>query len=94
MPRTGDATQNQSFDTTATAFPYTVVPAAAIADAADPINQEYLSGKRNGAGIIVEESGGDLHLYLATGDAPTDPWQRDAPEYDGTSMVQVTVTPA
>jgi len=93
MPITGDLTQNKSFDTTATAFPYTVVPAASIADAADPINQEYLSGKRKGAGIVVEEAGGELYLYFATGSAATDDWQRDAPEWDGAAMVSVTVTP-
>lgn len=91
MPVTGDATQNQSYQATATAFPYTAVPAAEIADASDPINQEYLSGKRKGAGIVVEEASGALHIYLATGSAPTDPWQRDAP--DGTDAV-VEVTPA
>ena len=70
MPITGDLTQNKSFDTTATAFPYTKVAVADLGDAAHPINQEYLSGKRDGAGVV----GDDYALYIASGSAPTDVW--------------------
>jgi len=70
MPVTGDLTQNQSYDTKATAFPYTKVELAQLSDQDAMINQTYLSGKKDGAGII----GSDYNLYVATGSAPADPW--------------------
>ena len=70
MPVTGDLTRNKSFQTTATAFPYTKVDLADLGDAEHPINQEYLSGKRDGAGVI----GSDYNLYIATGAEATDDW--------------------
>jgi len=91
MPITGDLTQNKSYETTATVVHLPVVAAAAIADAADPINLKHLSGKEKGAMIIVEESDSTLSTYIATGDAATDDWQRG--DRDDTDSV-VTVTPA
>jgi len=70
MPVTGDLTRNESFQTYASAFPFTLVPIAELADAESVLNQEYLSGKREGAGFI----GDDYNLYIATGSEPTDAW--------------------
>lgn len=94
MPVTGDATQNKSFNTHASAIPHTVVLVTALADASDPVNQQHLSGKEKGSVFIGEEGDGSLYYYIATGDQPTDTWQRSAPEYDGAAMVDVVVTPA
>lgn len=70
MPITGDLTQNKSFETTATAFPYTKVAIADLGDEEHPINQSYLSGKQDGAGVV----GDDYNLYIAEGSEPTDVW--------------------
>lgn len=70
MPVTGDLTRNQSFETHASALPFTIVPVAALGDAADPVNQAYLSGKQEGAGFV----GDDYNLYIAEGSEPTDAW--------------------
>ena len=70
MPVTGDLTRNESFKTYASAFPFTLVPITELADAESVLNQEYLSGKREGAGFI----GDDYNLYIATGSEPTDDW--------------------
>lgn len=70
MPVTGDLTQNKSFDTKASAFPFTKVAIADLADSNHMLNQTYLSGKKDGAGFI----GDDYALYIATGSEPTDDW--------------------
>ncbi|MGP9629715.1 hypothetical protein ACT3TA_09820 [Halomonas sp. AOP42-C1-46] len=68
--RTGDLTKNKSFDTTATAFPYTKIAIVDLSDSSHPVNQAYLSGKQDGAGVV----GDDYALYIATGSASTDTW--------------------
>ncbi|MDT0500112.1 MULTISPECIES: hypothetical protein [unclassified Halomonas] len=70
MPVTGDLTQNNSYQTKATAFPYTKVAVADLGNASHPVNQTYLSGKQDGAGVV----GDDYSLYIATGSASTDTW--------------------
>lgn len=70
MPVTGDATQNQSVQTHASAVPFTIVPVAALGDKADPVNQTHHSGKKEGYGFL----GDDYALYIASGSAPTDDW--------------------
>ncbi len=69
-PVTGDLTAAPSYNTNAVAQPFTVVTAAALADAADPVNLKHLSGKTAGAGFVDE----NFDLYIATGDAATDDW--------------------
>jgi len=87
---TGDLTKAVSYNTKASAFPFTKVAVADLAAANNMLNQAHLSGKKDGAGFI----GDDYYLYIATGDQPTDPWQRTAPAWDGTAMVAVVITPA
>ena len=70
MATTGDLTNNKSFQTYASAFPFTMVPVASLNDASDPVNQTHLSGKREGGGFV----GDDYGLYIATGSEPTDKW--------------------
>lgn len=70
MPVTGDLTTAVSYNTQASAFPFTMVPVADLADASHHLNQVHLSGKKEGAGFV----GDDYNLYIATGSAPTDTW--------------------
>lgn len=70
MPVTGDATQNNSYQTHASAIPFTIVPVALLGTASDPVNQAHLSGKQEGSGFV----GDDFNLYIADGSAPTDVW--------------------
>lgn len=70
MPATGDLTQNKSYNTKASAFPFTKVSVDDLGDAAHMLNQTHLSGKKDGAGFI----GDDYALYIATGSEPTDDW--------------------
>jgi len=74
MPITGDATQNKSFTTKASAFPFTVVSESALGDATDMLNQEYLSGKAEGAGFIGTNGTDSFNLYVAAGSATTSAW--------------------
>ena len=65
MPVTGDLTTAVSYNTQASAFPFTKVPVAG-----HHLNQTHLSCKKDGAGFV----GDDYNLYIATGSAPTDTW--------------------
>lgn len=92
MPVTGDLTRNKSYETQATAIPFTVVDEADIKDKAASVNLSHLSGKQEGAGFLVRATAdGALHLHFAEGPAPTDKWQRSAPDDTGTA---VKLTPA
>jgi len=74
MPITGDLTQNESFTTQASAFPFTVVLESALGNANDMVNQEYLSGKREGAGFLGSDGAGAYNFYVAAGADKTDAW--------------------
>lgn len=67
---TGDLTKAVSYNTKASAFPFTKVAIADLADATNMLNQTHLSGKKDGAGFV----GDDYNLYIAAGDQPTDVW--------------------
>ena len=58
--RTGDLTQNNSYQTKATAFPYTKVAVADLGNASHPVNQTYLSGKQDGAGVVGDDQRADV----------------------------------
>ena len=69
-PVTGDLTKRKSFQTPASAIPFTVVPVADLANKNSELNQSYLSGKAAGVGFV----GSNFVLYIAEGSAPTAKW--------------------
>lgn len=84
---TGQAFRVKAVQTIATAIPMPVVKEADLTSKDHPINIKHLSGKQKGAMVALEKGGKNLHIAVARGSEPTDPW-------DVTAMDSSAVTPA
>ena len=71
---TGKAFLKQQVATTSTVMALPVVTEAEIKSARSMINTNRLSGKQKGAMVIVEKADHSLHVAVADGPLPTDPW--------------------
>ncbi len=71
---TGKAFLKQQLETTSTAIALPIVAEADLKSALAPINIAHLSGKQKGAMVLMEAVGGELHIAVADGPLPTDPW--------------------
>jgi hypothetical protein len=72
----GDA-QPTAVKATVAALPVSVVTAVEVSDAADPVNNTLVSGKKLGACyIMTERTGGLPVLVIATGSDTTSTWVR------------------
>lgn len=84
---TGQAFRVKAVQTIATAIPMPVVKEEDLKIKDHPINIKHLSGKQKGAMVALEKIDKTLHIAVARGSEPTDPW-------DVTSMEVAAVTPA
>ena len=72
----GDS-QPTAYTTVVSALPMPVVEQADIADADHPINNTLLSGKKEGACVIMKETADDdLVIVIAAGSTTTAAWTR------------------
>ena len=72
----GDS-QPVAYTVPACALPFPVVEEADLGSATHPINNTNLSGKREGACVIMKETADDdLVLVIAAGSATTSAWTR------------------
>ena len=94
MPKYGDANTatGQAFravevQTIATALPLPVVTEASLKLKGHPINLTELSGKQEGAMVLVKmTAGGTYSLATATGSLPTSVWKLCALDTDATPV--------
>lgn len=84
---TGQAFRVKAVQTIATAIPMPVVAEADLKKKDHPINIKHLSGKQKGAMVAVERDDTTVHIAVARGSEPTDPW-------DVTGMEKDAATPA
>lgn len=71
---TGKAFVKQILESTATVLPLPIVPEAELKVARSAINTARLSGKQRGAMVLMEDGSKALHIAVADGPLPTDPW--------------------
>ncbi|MGT3573508.1 hypothetical protein [Escherichia coli] len=84
---TGQAFRVKAVQTIATAILMPVVKEADLKSKDHPINIKHLSGKQKGAMVALEKDDTTMHIAVARGSEPTDPW-------DVTGMEEAAVTPA
>lgn len=83
---TGQAFRVKAVQTVATALPLPVVTEADLKKKDHPINIQHLSGKQKGAMVVVAREDTTVHIAVARGSKPTDPW-------DVTAMESTAVSP-
>lgn len=71
---TGHAFVKPIHDTTATALPLPIVTEAEIGNAASALNTHRLSGKQEGAMVLLKKADEKLYIAVATGSEPSSPW--------------------
>lgn len=71
---TGKAFVKQQLETTSTALPLPIVTEGDLKRAKSAINTARLSGKQKGAMVLMEDGSSALHIAVADGPLPTDPW--------------------
>ena len=71
---TGKAFVKQQLETTSTVLALPIVPEGELKVAKSAINTARLSGKQKGAMVIMEDGSHALHIAVADGPLPTDPW--------------------
>lgn len=72
---TGQAFRVKAVQTVATALPLPVVTEADLKKKDHPINIKHLSGKQKGAMVALVKRDTTLHIAVARGSEPTDPWE-------------------
>ena len=83
---TGQAFRVKAVQTVATALPLPVVAEEDLKKKDHPINIQHLSGKQKGAMVAVARADTTVHIAVARGSKPTDPW-------DVTAMESTAVSP-
>lgn len=86
---TGQVFRVKAVQTIATAIPLPVVKEVDLKKKDHPINIKHLSGKQKGAMVALEINNTTMHIAVARGSEPTDPWYVTGMEGDAVTPAEV-----